>query len=697
MHRMLKLVAFLLCLSCVPSAAGQTNAAGLYWKANADLRKISLEIWRDVLDSALDDPAAPVPIQMQKIAQSLLSARNQILRAAHTRHCDFLLGEIIGLNSYHPHQVLVSCAKNLLLIDAKVRIQRGDFDGAVQSLVGILGLASHVQSDRLEISSHYAMGMIRGCDQLIDYLAQIGALEPSRATQLLEEFDRLDPADPIGIRKAAATQANLALAWIKKSYEEGAFDTIQKYLSTWDVTNLDLKSVNPDQFHDALDRGATALNSIAKVMETTDNPDDRKNQIQATLDTLNKDDLASKLFAWTKENFLGDSFDLTNMRVSVAERRAFLDDVSHGRRTLNDVANAAFWYARGTKAILEIPEEAWNVLVQKNPKSDEAAIVESRWREQLDSALKEFREGSRMKNCDWSVLRRAVGGWSDSIHIAPAYIAGIWRAVEYLNATSMRESSTKSNESSTKSSETQTKFNESPAKHDPSSTADVETTVRLVAHLAGDNVLASSCAAHELIHKLKPSLERIATNDQIPNDDLNQIRAAVWLLQSEDPCGYVKSGKSTRKDLSNFFAEKFPNVKVTGDPVLNIRSFMRTLRAGRLVWGLMLADMSTKEEIGESPNWFAGHTAPVSRDLFVRIVGEKSLEESKDFAATELALLKNATGKEPLKIEPPLALDISARYKKASEEIQQLRSLFSQRQEQQVGQSIPLSVKTVEK
>ena len=110
----------------------------------------------------------------------------------------------------------------------------------------------------------------------------------------------------------------------------------------------------------------------------------------------------------------------------------------------------------------------------------------------------------------------------------------------------------------------------------------------------------------------------------------------------------------------------------------------------------MLADMNTKVEVGASPNWFAGHTAPVSQDLFVRIVGEKSWEESKDFAATELALLKNATEEVPLKIEPPLALDISARYKKATEEIQQLRSLFSQGQEKHVVPSKPLVEKTLE-
>ncbi len=679
-------------LLCVSIACGQSNTADLYWKVDAEFQKYSSQDWQDFSNLTWDDPAAPVPIKTKQVMQSLLGARNQILRATHMRHCDFILGE--NQEAFHQYLSLVERAEIMLLLDTKIRIQQGDFDGAVQSLVSIPGLALHVQGDRQRSSTDRVIVMIEQSDRMIGYLAQIGALEGYRAAQLLEAFDRLDPADPIGIRKAEVNEIGLSLSRMKKYYEEGEFDTFQKNLSVWDVTDLDLKSVNPEQFRDAFDRGVTALDSIVKIMEITDNPDDRKDQIQATLDALYKDDLASKLFAWTKECFVSNSFHLEKMRVLVAERRALLNDISHGRLALNDVANAAFWYSRGTKAILEIPEEVWSVLVQEKPKADEAVSVESRWREQLDSALKEFRKGSGMKNCDWSVLRRAVDGSSNSIHIAPAYIAGIWRAVEYLNAMSIRESPLKPKENTVKSSET--KSNESPAKHDPSPTADVAIAVRLVAHLAGDDVLASSCAAHELIRKLKPSLERIAINDQMPNDDLERVRVAVWLLQPEDPFSYVKSGKSTRKDLAKVFAEKFPNVKVVSDSVQDIRSFIQTLRAGRVVWGLMLADMSTKVEVGESPNWFAGHTAPVSQDLFVRIVGEKSWEESKDFAATELVLLKNATEEVPLKIEPPLSLDISARYKKATEEIQQLRSLFSQGQEKYVGPSKPLVEKTLE-
>lgn len=697
MSRMLRLTTCFLWLLCVSSAAGQTNAADQYWKVNADFQMYLPEFWRLVSETAMDDPAAAVPIQMQQIVQSLSGARNRILRAAQMRHCDFLLGEKIGPTSSLRHLSLVGRANSLLLIDAKLRIQRGDRDGAVQSLVGSLGLISHLQGDGCTESSNRAGRMIDRFVNWSNYISQIGALEPPQAARLLEAIDRLDPTDPTGVREAVINDIDATLAWTKKNYEEGEFNTVQGILAIYDANDLDLKSVSSEQFHDALDRGAVLRNSMVKIMEMSDDPQAQENQLKVVLDSLNSDDLASKLFAWTNALLVPSLQEFSNMRTIVAEQRSFLDDISHGRRALNDVANAAFWYSRGTKAILEIPEEAWSVLVQEKPKTDEAASVESRWRERLDSALREFREGSSMKNCDWSVLRRAVDGSSNSIHIAPAYIAGIWRAVEYLNAMSIRESPVKPNESSVKSSEIQTKSNESPAKGNPSPTADLATAVRLVAHLAGDNVLASSCAAHELIRKLKPSLERIAINDQLPNDDLERVRVAVWLLQPEDPFSYVKSGKSTRKDLAKVFAEKFPNVKVASDPVQDIRSFIQTLRAGRLVWGLMLADMNAKVEVGESPNWFAGHTAPVSQDLFVRIVGEKSWEESKDFAATELALLKNATEEVPLKIEPPLALDMSARYKKAPEEIQQLRSLLSQRKEKVVGQSIPLPVKTGEK
>ncbi len=677
MSRMLRLTTCFLWLLCVSSAAGQTNAADLYWNINSDLQRIPAGVWGNMSNIVLDDPAAPVPPQVQQIIQSLSGVRTQILRATKVRYCDFILGEIIGPTVHLRHLSLVHRVESFLLIDSKSRMQRGDYDGAVQSLVGILGLASHIQSDQITTSSILSQEMMIDCVQLTNYLAQIGALDHSRATQLLEAMNRFDPADPGNIRKATANMANTNLAWMKNNYESGDYQAIQSSLPKLGTTDLDLKSVDPIRFQEALDHDASALDSVVKIMETTENPEDQKNQIQMVFDLLNKDELASKLFPFNKQ-ILNFSWELTTMRTRMAEQRAFLDDISQSRHTSNDVANAAFWYARGTKSILEIPEEAWSILVQEKPKTDEEASVESRWRERLDSALREFREGSSMKNCDWSVLRRAVDGSSNSIHIAPAYIAGIWRAVEYLNAMSIRESPVKPKENSVKSSET--KSNESPAKHDPSPTADVAIAVRLVAHLAGDDVLASSCAAHELIRKLKPSLERIAINDQLPNDDLERVRVAVWLLQPEDPCGYVKSGKSTRKDLSNFFREKFPNVKVASDPVQDIRSFIQTLRAGPLVWGLMLADMNTKVEVGASPNWFAGHTAPVSQDLFVRIVGEKSWEESKDFAATELALLKNATEEVPLKIEPPLALDMSARYKKAPEEIQQLRSLFSQGQ-----------------
>ena len=686
MRRVMQLTVCCLWVLCASHATGQTNAADLYWKIDADFHMISDQDWESICESSANDPTAPVPLRVQQLVQSHSGARRQILRATHMSHCNFLLGEIIGPTVHLRHLSLVHRVESFLLIDSKSRMQRGDYDGAVQSLVGILGLASHVQSDQITTSSILSQEMMIDCVQLTNYLAQIGALDHSRATQLLEAMNRFDPADPGNIRKATANMANTNLAWMKKNYESGDYQAIQSSLPKLGTTDLDLKSVDPIRFQEALDHDASALDSVVKIMETTENPEDQKNQIQMVFDLLNKDELASKLFPFNKQ-ILNFSWELTTMRTRMAEQRAFLDDISQSRHTSNDVANAAFWYARGTKSILEIPDDVWRVQIAKMSRADEVVSLDSRWQERLDSALKQFREGSSIKNCDWSVLRRDIDGVSHSLHIAPAYIAGVWRAVEYLNTLSVRESPTKPNEIQ--------------ARSYSNSKDNIATSVRLVAHLAGDNVLASSCFAHELFRKLKPALERIAADEQMPHDDFERIRATVWLLSPSDPCGYLKSGTSTRHDLANFLAEKFPEVKVAGDPVQDIGRFVQTLRAGQLVSGLMLAEMSTKKsEVEGSPNWFAGHTTPIARDMFIQIVGTKRWEESENFAVTELALLKSATEKEPLKIEPLLTLDVTARHKQTQEEVKQLRSTFSKWQERELNQSTPpteKSVSTVEK
>ena len=674
MNRILRLTVYFLSLLCATNVAGQTNAADLYWNINPDFQRFSPGMWRDISDSAVNDPSSPIPTKVEQVVNSLSGVRSQILRATHERNCDFILGEIIGPASFLRHSSLVYRAEKLMLVDTKLRIMRGDYDGAVQSLGAILRMASHVQSDGVTQSSLQAREMITHSVSLIGYLAQIGALEPSRASGLLQALERLDPTDPIGIRKSIANQIDSWPAWMKKHYEEGDFSGIQKYVSVFGATDLDLKSVGPARFQEALDNGSAALHSIVNVMETVDDQDNQKVQIQEVLDSLHKDDLAAKLFAWTK-NDLAYSVELTRTRTAVAEQRTFLDDISHERRTLKDVANAAYWYARGTKQILEIPEDAWGALIQQKPKTDETADGEDRWRKNLDSALREFREGSSITNCDWSVLRRDDDGLSNSIHLAPAYIAGIWRAVEYLNTMSMRES---------------------PAKDNPSSATNILTAVRLVAHLAGDNVLESSCVVHELIRKLKPSLERITINNQLPNDGLERIRVAVLLLQPYDPCGYLKSTKAARQDFAKVFVERLTSVRVAHNTACDIGAFVAAVKDNQILFGLLLADMllGEKKDVEDTAIRFAGATSPISRILFTQIVGSKTWGESNDSAAKALALIKSKAVEDVIKIEPPQGVDVAARSKQAQEEIQQLRSLFS---EQQASQAVPATAKANEK
>ena len=85
-----------------------------------------------------------------------------------------------------------------ILLDARLKLDAGDTNGAIDGIVAALRSSRHVQNDRLVISALVSMAMFKQTEALLSYAAGKPGVTAAQRARLAETLELFDDADPFG-------------------------------------------------------------------------------------------------------------------------------------------------------------------------------------------------------------------------------------------------------------------------------------------------------------------------------------------------------------------------------------------------------------------------------------------------------------------------------------------------------------------
>jgi len=570
-----------LALGLQAPAWGQRNAADVYAQAGAVMSDLSASDVNE-LSRALMNPAGDVPASTVLLIRTHGRARLLLLRAGRISRCAFRWTGHSDPLAPQPYLGTIDRGYKLLLADAVLRLQRSDYDNAIRSIEAVYGMASHMRRDRRESSSNKAMWMILEADRLLEHAQGIGGLDAGRSARVARACRTLDMRDPTGTADMAAATTDRTLHWYEDLYEEGRLDELQGYLSIFGEDNpLRLDAMQPEEFYDTLDAGAAVLEKAVDALVQIEDKTEQNVELQRILETFQDDESCTRLFPWF-ENVMRWSWQLQKARQTVRVRLNRLDEIAKGELGLEQMANAAFWYVRGGKALENIPRDHWDDLVHRIDLSrgerERGEQRDAKWLRQAEEALKIFDEAATIEHCDFAVVRRDERGYAHAVHLAPDYALGVWEAFELYHARVVHHL---------------------PTEEGRAPIAELSTCLGMIRHLAGDSVMASSLCAHVGFRRTVALCEKVLAHGNVHQAHRDQLAEAYERLSPADPFGYHTSARATRTDLAAVLARRLRG-RTPDQRRSEMTKAVRSWSGDQLMCGLMLFNVLSARPDGRA-------------------------------------------------------------------------------------------------
>lgn len=177
------------------------NAALRYWRAfsfldeSRELDALRAQIPWDRLGAHDFEPP-------QAAVDAVLKQRFAIqhgVRAASFDQCDFGIDYDLGTEALLPHLGSMRRLARDILLDARLKLDAGNTDDAIDGIVAALRSSHHVQNDRLVISALVSMAIFKQTEALLNYAIGRPGVTEAQRTRIAETLDLFDNADPFGV------------------------------------------------------------------------------------------------------------------------------------------------------------------------------------------------------------------------------------------------------------------------------------------------------------------------------------------------------------------------------------------------------------------------------------------------------------------------------------------------------------------
>lgn len=213
-----------LAAAAILATAGASHALAVDSKDNAALRYWRVFSWFDrnydeavgEIDwSHIGDPGFTAPPEAVKRLLGNGGLVSMTVFAASLPDCDFGVDYDLGPEALLPHLGSMRRLAQVMPLDARLKLDAGETDAAVQSLVAALRMARHVLSDKVAISSLVSISMVAQVEPVIAFTASKG-LSKSQRESLFAAIDAFDADDPFAMGAAIRSEGEFMSDWLRR-------------------------------------------------------------------------------------------------------------------------------------------------------------------------------------------------------------------------------------------------------------------------------------------------------------------------------------------------------------------------------------------------------------------------------------------------------------------------------------------------
>lgn len=573
MRRISQIVALLaLCGSCFGQTSEYRNAATHYQRAFERFGSLTAEEWIILgdYDGSSGPPTQAVRDALRK-AQPIL---NDFNRGTLQPYSDFHLDFSQGFDMLIPHLGNMRQIARLAAADVAVRLYDGDTAGAADRLTAMGRSIAHYNDDRTMISSLVGQAVFNLTDATLQTGLDHAAFNAGDAMRILQPLDQLaSTGDPFGLFETVVMEQEWMVMAITQQFERGELAELFEWLDG-PVDDMDRwESLTQEEFDLNVAAYDEFMNDVVEIFAMEDY------------------EAAAAEMVELYETFRDSEFNLFAAAVSgyervletrgrgeklLADRIATLRELVEGDVEPLEIANAAVWYLRGIEMLDEAPTEAIAALREVKLFWDDempeavVTLLEVHGR----SIVEQFRAGSEIRRCDFSIARDGA-----SHSFSSRYAAGMRDAFRLLHADAIRL------------------MKEDEAEHAAERLA---ICYRVVGHLSGDDQLLSSLISHVAFEHTHILAAFALDTEQFDPQHAVALGSAFDRIGRADPFGYGGATRSTRSAVIEFIGRRIRHFLADDDEINWLTEVVRGVDSDRLLSMLLFHDELSNETLRRS-------------------------------------------------------------------------------------------------
>lgn len=546
------LMTHLLCMTslvCQTQAqSSNTDNAAVWYQQAIDLqRRLSPKDLDLIYSIDWDHP----PTSQQLAALAKARPILELMRKGSQRqYSDFNLNYEDGMEILLPHLGSMRTITKIAHAEIVADVQQGRNDLAVDRMQSLIRMTSHLNDDRILISSLVGRAVYDLADRDIQAGLDRGIITGNESAHLASALASLDQADPFGVVEAIATEQFIFSDWMERNFlEPGKRNKLTAMLEGDPQLNPwagQLQQMSREQFLAEIDSYNQTMDRYVEAFNQ-DDPAVAKQMMDAIKADIEAGNIGS--FAATLIPSFSRIFEIMREgRESVETHKTLLNNIAKDAVDAEELINAATIYQQAISRLDSLGEQ-WKIALDDLDSNHplDSAIFNS-LDESVESAqgvLDLIYSASKKRRCDFSYLRK------NKELFLPPYLVGIKRLLQLTELDMRRRNLHSENDNEKRS-----------------ALAEAATIFRIISHLSKDDAPLAPIVAHESFGRTmsflsengfltadsvaKPMTDPAEhqTSPPLTTKQYRLLSGSINWIPKADPFGYIRSTTKSRESAA---------------------------------------------------------------------------------------------------------------------------------------------------
>lgn len=498
--------------------------------------------------------------------------------------------------------------------DINVRLHDGDTGGAADRIAAMNRSIVHFHDDRMFVSSLVGQAIYGFTDGIIQSGLDHAAFNAADVMKMLQPLEQLAASgDPFGFREAITTEHAYMMGLLNERIVDGEISDLNDLMSYVLMTSETIDEqrwadLTVDEFSQHVAAYDAAMGEIIEVyaMDDREAATARIAEIEQAF-SESEHDLFAPMIAMYAKGLRQRDYTESVLKDRIASLRELIDDDIEPEH----VANAAVWYLRGiTMMENDLDSEFIDALREMTMVwvAQLCEEVSSALSERTGHIIEEFRQGSEIHRCDFSIARVR-----NEFPFVPSYVPGMRDAFRLLHADAIRLMQ---------------------AGDADAAVERLAICYRIVGHLSEDGQLLSSLVAHRAFEETH--LLAATDIERITPGHIRTLATAFDRIGRVDPFGYARAIGGTRSKLAEMLESLCEYYEPQADALTKQAQVVREADGDRLFALLAVYEAQSFRWLQNAPIRYAGWQEDVERAVpTVEAIGDMLPLDKVELLRTE--------------------------------------------------------------